>query len=67
MLFDSVTKVKTKMEVMVGQYGTDEVKERYRNDKHSSAVDAWALAHMLTSDRCFNDLHIWLESRVTSL
>ena len=65
MLFDSV--VKTKMEVMVGQYGTDEVKERYRNDKHSSAVDAWALAHMLTTDNCFNDLHIWLESRVTSL
>ena len=66
-MFDSLTKVKTKMELMVDQYGTDEVKKRYRNDKHSSAVDAWALAHMLTSEKCFNDLNIWLQSRVTSL
>ena len=67
MLEGAMDNIKTKLELMVEEYGDAQAKSRYRKQKHSALTDAWVLERMLHSDNLKGLLEEWLDSRVVGL
>ena len=56
--------VKTKLELMVQEYGEDAVLSRYKDNKHSALTDAWVLQQLLEGEFLEGAWRKWLGSRL---
>ena len=55
-----------KMVIIVDQYESSAVKEKYKSGFHFALVDAWSLASLLISDRLVLDFNLWMDILIFS-